>query len=159
MIPVSMSVGIVLGSILSMQRTTECSPKFNGGPMAATLLMRQAAPVFGAQFPGLEMAPIYVVGHPDFAYGETGFLNLVYPSGNYCEVPLFQKLSDREEADLGQAGVRKKPIGRVVMRGECRYGCAQVLLVEVEVLRGDGEVVWKWSLEESMKDSGSAAPP
>jgi hypothetical protein len=114
--------------------------------------MRQASPVFDAQFPGLEMAAIYVPNHPDFVYTETSavpLLQLLYPTGCTVEVPVFQRLSDREEAELGHSGVRKKPIGRVVIRGECRYACSQVLMVEMTVVRGDGTVVWTWALGDS----------
>lgn len=69
---------------------------------------------------------------------------------NHCEasIPIYKKLSKHEEMELGTAGLRKKPVGVLVMKGECRYGCAQVVLMEWVVRKLDGEVVWRWTKEE-----------
>ncbi|KAJ3103020.1 hypothetical protein HDU97_010458 [Phlyctochytrium planicorne] len=110
---------------------------------AATFLMNQAIGVFEKQFPGLEMSPIFIHGHPEFVYKETGMLPSLWPTGAIVEVPIFEKLSDAEEARLGGAGIRKRPVGKLVLMGECQYGCAAVKLLEMKVYKADGTLFWE----------------
>lgn len=59
----------VIGACMAATYTTklaldpvkvECSPYFNGCPVAASLLMRQASTIFDKEFPGLEMSAVFL---------------------------------------------------------------------------------------------------
>ncbi|KAJ3065644.1 hypothetical protein HDU98_010969 [Podochytrium sp. JEL0797] len=143
------------------------SPIFQGTPVAATLLMHQAVKLFDAQFSSLlEMSAIFVLPEdvPDrgaysngmadeedeeslmreeFAYKESGGFFGSWASGVEVTVPVFEKLSETEESRLGNAGIRKKPVGSLVMQGKCSYGCAVVQLMHMQVKKLDGNVVWE----------------
>jgi hypothetical protein len=108
--------------------------------------MHQALKHFDKQFPGLEMSAVFVVGtnDPDYVYYEKGLS--AWPTSAYVELPIFEKLSDAEEARLGNAGIRKKPVGKLVLEGNCSYGCASVKLTYMKVVKLDGKVVWEKSL-------------
>ncbi|KAJ3202127.1 hypothetical protein HDU67_000786 [Dinochytrium kinnereticum] len=121
----------------------ECSPTYHGVPVAATFLMHQALPVFDKTFPGLEMSPVFVMGHPEYSYAETGLLSSVWATGATMELPIFERLSEEEEAKLGSSGIRKKPVGRLLLVGECEYGCAAVRLREMKVFKANGELLWE----------------
>ncbi|KAJ3412968.1 hypothetical protein HDV05_008683 [Chytridiales sp. JEL 0842] len=139
----------------------ECSPTYNGVPVAASFLMHQAHPHFEKQFPGLEMSAVFISRDPKFrplkrdgtqderkeeewereyVYVEKGLS--FWPTGAHVEVPIFERLSEVEEARLGNAGIRKGSVGRLVLEGECGYGCASVKLKEMRVEKLDGTVVW-----------------
>ncbi|TPX69351.1 hypothetical protein SpCBS45565_g02496 [Spizellomyces sp. 'palustris'] len=131
--------------LISRDRSLECSPTFNGVPVAATFLMHQALPRFEKKFPGLEISAVYDANRPEeFKYEETGLFSSLMPSQAIVEVPVFEKLSETEEAKLGVSGIRKKPVGRVQLKGTCSIGCAKVELTEMRVLKNNGQVVWEW---------------
>ncbi|KAI9105000.1 hypothetical protein DFS34DRAFT_576053 [Phlyctochytrium arcticum] len=123
----------------------ECSPTYHGSPVAATFLMHQAFLRLEKKFPGLEISAVFDMTRPDqYTFKETGLFASVMPSGCEVEVPLFEKLSQTEEARMGAAGIKKTPVGKVWMRGECSLGCAKVDLLELIVKKNNGEVVWHW---------------
>ncbi|KAI9342615.1 hypothetical protein BDR26DRAFT_859256 [Obelidium mucronatum] len=151
---------------------TYSSPLFQGTPVAATLLMHQAGKLFDRQFQDLlEMSPVFVLpenlpdrgaysnGNADlgpeeeevegkkmmqeFAYEETGGFLGTWASGVEVKVPVFEKLSQTEESRLGNAGIRKKPVGALIMKGKCSYGCAVVQLMHMQVVKLDGSTVWE----------------
>ncbi|KAJ3021445.1 UNVERIFIED_CONTAM: hypothetical protein HDU68_009620 [Siphonaria sp. JEL0065] len=150
------------------------SPIFQGTPVAATLLMHQAVKIFDPQFNDLlEMSPVFVLPEnvpdrgaysngnaPDdsdesdmvkeFGYNETGGFLGSWASGVEVKVPVFEKLTQTEESRLGNAGIRKKPVGALVMKGKCSYGCAVVQLMHLQVLKLDGTVVWEKDTSKSM---------
>jgi hypothetical protein len=61
---------------------------------------------------------------------------------------VFERLPDVEELRLGNAGIRKNPVGQLDLRGKCSYGCAIVELEELTLRKLDGSVVWHWEREE-----------
>ncbi|KAJ3157277.1 hypothetical protein HDU89_002689 [Geranomyces variabilis] len=127
------------------RRPVECSPTFQGVPVAATFLMHQALPRFHRKFPGLELSPVFDMARPEeFGYREEGLFASVMPSTAVVEVPIFEKLSEMEEAKLGGAGIRKSPVGKAVLKGKCSLGCAKVDLVEITVFKMNGDIVWEW---------------
>ncbi|KAJ3128925.1 hypothetical protein HK098_003022 [Nowakowskiella sp. JEL0407] len=81
---------------------------------------------------------------------------LFYPTECVASVPVFEKKGQREEALMGAAGIRKTPVGKLVMKGKCKFGCATVQLVEMWIEkindmgtdgRSEGpEKVWEWRL-------------
>ncbi|KAJ3078302.1 hypothetical protein HDU99_000656, partial [Rhizoclosmatium hyalinum] len=143
------------------------SPIFQGTPVAATLLMHQAAKIFDKQFDSLlEMSAVFVLPEnvPDrgaysknasdqeneesrmikeFGYSESGGFLGTWATGVEVIVPVFEKLSETEEARLGSVGIRKRPVGSLKMKGKCTYGCAVVQLMHMQVLKLDGTVVWE----------------
>ncbi|KAI8909393.1 hypothetical protein DFJ77DRAFT_433484 [Powellomyces hirtus] len=128
-----------------LQTPIECSPTFQGVPVAATFLMHQALPRFDKKFPGLELSAVFDMARPEeYVYKEEGLFASVMPSTAIVEVPIFEKLSQVEEAKLGGAGIRKKPVGKVQLKGACSLGCAKVELTEMRVLKNNGDVVWEW---------------
>ncbi|KAJ3055328.1 hypothetical protein HK097_010828 [Rhizophlyctis rosea] len=130
---------------LTLKPPAECSPKFNGVPVAATFLMHQALSRFEAQFPGLEMSAVFDTSRPEeYSYHEEGLLASILPSVAVAVVPVFEKLTEAEEAKLGGAGIRKKPVGKIEIRGSCSVGCAAVELKEMKVMKPNGDVVWEW---------------
>lgn len=194
----------------------ECSPTFNGVPVAATILLYQAQSIFGKEFPGLEIAAVFEV-RPQKRYGfftrddverETGekiksarelpgvvpvdedsskksyleedanvkkYTEDHFDEYNYreyggyfpfermfpgnCEVivPIFEKLSELEEARLGEAGLAKPIVARMRIRGECSAGCAKVRMQSLELYKLDGEVVWTWNRPQVQRREASAA--
>jgi hypothetical protein len=112
--------------------------------------MHQAHPIFKSAFPGLEMSPMFHMDHPDYAYTEhhhqllSRFLGADEAS---VQVPVFERLSEKEELRLGSSGLEKKPVGRLLIKGECRMGCAQVQLTHLELFKQqDGKKVWEHNL-------------
>ncbi|KAJ1568579.1 hypothetical protein HK405_000380, partial [Cladochytrium tenue] len=87
----------------------------------------------------------------EFAYAESGVLAPAWPTAARAEVPLFERLSEQEEASLGSAGVRKQPVGKLVMIGTCTYGCAKVRLRELRVYSAEGRLVWEQKSKGSSK--------
>jgi hypothetical protein len=85
--------------------------------------------------------------HPEYVYREGGVLKSIWPTSVEVEIPIFERLTDAEEARLGNAGIRKKPVGKLVMHGECQYGCAMVTLKDLKVLKTNGEEVWSKSFK------------
>ncbi|TPX74716.1 hypothetical protein CcCBS67573_g04027 [Chytriomyces confervae] len=151
------------------------SPAFQGTPVAATLLMHQAVKLFEKQFDGLlEMSPVFVLPedmpapesyskgasgdydeeddptavHKQFSYSESGGFFGGWASECAVKVPVFEKLDDQEEARLGNAGIRKRPVGSLIMKGKCSYGCAVVQLMYMQVQKLDGSVVWEQDEED-----------
>ncbi|KAJ3229786.1 hypothetical protein HDU78_008826, partial [Chytriomyces hyalinus] len=151
------------------------SPAFQGTPVAATLLMHQAVKLFDKQFDGLlEMSPVFVLPedmpapesyskgasgdydeeddptavHKQFSYSESGAFFGGWASECAVKVPVFEKLDDQEEARLGNAGIRKRPVGSLIMKGKCSYGCAVVQLMYMQVQKLDGSVVWEQDVRQ-----------
>ncbi|KAJ1566468.1 hypothetical protein HK096_001349, partial [Nowakowskiella sp. JEL0078] len=142
--------------LLAQTSELDCSPTFNGVPVAATFLMHQAMPLFDTQFPGLEISPVFVKPsitsrnqksttwltdnetsediESHFEYSEDGgaVTAALYPTSCETVVPVFERLAQVEEARLGAAGIRKRPVGLLKMRGKCKLGCAAVELVELK---------------------------
>ncbi|KAJ3291527.1 hypothetical protein HK104_005990 [Borealophlyctis nickersoniae] len=107
--------------------------------------MHQALIYLEKQFPGLELSPVYDANRPDeYSYQEEGLFSRFFPTAAVAEVPLFEKLREEEEARLGAAGIRKKPVAKAVLKGSCKVGCAAVELTEIKVLKLNGDVVWEW---------------
>ncbi|KAJ3095809.1 hypothetical protein HK100_005727 [Physocladia obscura] len=155
------------------------SPIFQGIPVAATLLMHQAAKIFDAQFAGiLEMSPVFLLPEfvppsdiyaksfaeravesalasstratnevasveNEFGYQESGGFFGSWATAVEVKVPVFEKLPEEEESRLGSAGIRKKPVGSLIMKGKCTYGCAVVKLMNLQVRKLDGDLVWE----------------
>ncbi|KAI9366061.1 hypothetical protein DFJ73DRAFT_806936 [Zopfochytrium polystomum] len=198
-LPTAVPILLLLRVLGGRSSALDCSPMYNGVPVATTFLMTQALPHFAGKFPGLEMsaffawdppkifrkdqetesppspapsgagagapapAPAPVDGQqeekrtrvvsdvfslaPDFAneyaYAESGLVASVWPTAARTEVPVFERLSAVEEANLGQAGIRKKPVGKLVMIGSCTYGCAQVKLRVLQVYSLKGDLIWE----------------
>ncbi|KAJ3293562.1 hypothetical protein HDU76_007029 [Blyttiomyces sp. JEL0837] len=78
-----------------------------------------------------------------YVYIENGLVPSVWPTSVHIEVPIFERLSATEEAKLGAAGIRKSAVGKLVLEGKCKYGCAMVELGYMRVEKVDGEVVWE----------------
>ncbi|KAJ3006127.1 hypothetical protein HKX48_000293 [Thoreauomyces humboldtii] len=124
-------------------RPLDCSPTFQGVPVAATFLMHQALPRFDRKFPGLEISAVFDMARPlEFVYEESG--GFVMASEATVEVPVFERLDEVEEAKLGGAGIRKKAVGRVRIKGTCSLGCAKVEMTEMAVFKVNGDLVWEW---------------
>ena len=123
-----------------------CSPTFSGVPVAATFLMHQAYDLFESAFPGLEMSSIFNVDHADFNYVEhaDGLLAFFGPSAASVTVPVFERLSQVEEERLGTAGIRKTPVGSLIITGRCQLGCAKVTLEEMTLMKSNGDIVWTY---------------
>ncbi|ORY49860.1 hypothetical protein BCR33DRAFT_649159, partial [Rhizoclosmatium globosum] len=114
------------------------SPIFQGTPVAATLLMHQAAKIFDKQFDSLlEMSAVFSRMIKEFGYSESGGFLGTWATGVEVIVPVFEKLSETEEARLGSVGIRKRPVGSLKMKGKCTYGCAVVQLMHMQVLKLD----------------------
>ncbi|KAI8814173.1 hypothetical protein BJ742DRAFT_652758, partial [Cladochytrium replicatum] len=131
------SVGLFI--FLSSNDSIECSPTFGGVPVAAPFLLHQAVPYVTKQFPGLELPAVFVPNRGDeyterVQWGITGMTRM-------CEVvvDVFEKLDEKEEAKLGASGLAKKPVGKCRMVGHCRFGCAEVHLVECSIEKLTGE--------------------
>ncbi|KAI8620535.1 hypothetical protein BC830DRAFT_1098725 [Chytriomyces sp. MP71] len=158
------------------------SPAFQGTPVAATLLMHQAVKIFDKQFDGLlEMSPVFVLPedmpspesyskgtsgdteteddptavHKQFSYTESGGLLGSWASACTVKVPVFEKLDEQEEARLGNAGIRKRPVGSLIMEGKCTYGCAAVQLMHMQVQKLDGSVVWEKDVSTSTSSTSA----
>ncbi|KAJ3181037.1 hypothetical protein HDU85_003739 [Gaertneriomyces sp. JEL0708] len=128
-----------------LRKPVECSPTFNGVPVAATFLIHQATPKLDAKFPGLEISPIFDINQPqDYKYEEESTFLSIMPSYALVEVPMYEKLSSLEEAKLGVSGLKKNPVGKAVLKGSCSLGCAKVTLVEIKLLKLNGDLVWEW---------------
>ena len=145
------SLGLATASLAIQPQKLNCSPMFQGVPVAATFIMNQAIPIFNTKFPGLEVSAVFAPGMPGHVYEEQGGIGSLYPTRCVAEVPVYEKLHEEEEKRLGSAGIRKKPVGILVSRGECKYGCASVVLCELEVLKytDEGELdrlnpIWVW---------------
>lgn len=106
--------------------------------------MSQAYAPFSAKYPGLELSGVYVINDKDYSYKEQG-----WPLASSCSVivPVYEKLSDIEEQRLGNAGIKKDVVARMHIQGECKYGCASVLLKKIQLCKLDGSVVWSWPEE------------
>lgn len=177
----------------------ECSPTFNGIPVAATFLLYQAQSIFSNEFPGLEISAVFEVrpqkkygyitrddvkskdsqnyktakdvvrenendsidlppnlddhdkythdNYSEYNYREFGGMfpfERLFPSNCEVIVPIFEKLSQLEEARLGEAGITKPVIGRLKIIGECSTGCAKVRLQKMILYKLNGEIVWTW---------------
>lgn len=78
-------------------------------------------------------------------------MSSLWPSSVEITVPVYERLNDVEEARLGNAGIKKGVVGWLLLRGECRWGCAKVWLTGMKLMRGkisDGEIVWEWKKEQ-----------
>ncbi|KAL3896476.1 MAG: hypothetical protein SGCHY_004046, partial [Lobulomycetales sp.] len=93
----------------------------------------------------LEVSGVFVNDDKEFSYEETGWLkDILYASGCRVSCPVYEKLSQVEEARLGNAGIRKESVGQLDLVGRCLYGCASVELEEMTLRKPDGVVVWQW---------------
>ncbi|KAJ3091141.1 hypothetical protein HK102_001555 [Quaeritorhiza haematococci] len=88
---------------------------------------------------------------PGYSYKETGAFSAYWPTGCVVEVPVFEKLDQAEEARLGIVGIKKTPVAKLILVGDCQYGCAKVTLMEMRLLKLDGEFVWEWKKETNGK--------
>lgn len=147
--------GICTGVFISTRKPLEASPTFNGIPLAATFLINQCIPIFNKKFPGLEVAGSFSLGTDHNEYKETGGLG-IYPTSARVLLPVYEKLKPQEEAQLGVAGIKKPPVGFLILKGKCKVGCAQVTLVEIELVAADkslapdySRVVWSWKLNKA----------
>jgi len=138
--------GTLLFTLFSFQQI-ECSPTFNGVPIATSFLCQQAYPIFNSEFPGLELSPVFVSEHKDFSYEEGGWLSPLFPSWAEARLPVYPVLPPEEEAKLGMAGLKKRPVGYVYIKGDCKYGCAMVSLSSIRLEKINGDVVWEWHRE------------
>ncbi len=91
------------------------------------------------------MSPVFIMDHPDFRYDEFGLLKALWIDRVEIELPVFERLDDKEEAKLGANGIRKSPVGSVVLVGRCSLNCAKVQLVCMQVKKKDGTIVWEWT--------------
>lgn len=95
------------------------------------------------------MSGVYVNDNPEFSFEETGVLKtLLFPSGCRVTCPVFERLQQKEEERLGNAGIRKSPVGQLELVGECKWGCAQVVLKGMILRRNDGTEVWTWGVDD-----------
>ncbi|TPX32518.1 hypothetical protein SmJEL517_g04346 [Synchytrium microbalum] len=139
---IGLAAAVILG-LTTSKPSIECSPSFNGVPVAATFLMRQAEPIFNKHFPGLELSPVFVMDGINFGYTEQSILG--WASTATVEVPVYERLSQTEEVRLGTSGLRKGAVGKAYITGGCSYGCAKVVMSEIKVVKMNGEVVWHWT--------------
>ena len=144
----------------NMMRRLEASPTFSGVPVAATFLMHQAQTPFENAFPGLEMSAVFSMHNTqDFSYTEFAkdpesvfsrlHMRIFGASEAQVSVPVYERLSQAEEERLGASGIRKAPVGTLIMKGMCRVGCAQVKLMQVTLTKTNGDVVWTWNASDS----------
>ena len=68
------TVSLLSSKALSTNAQLQCTPTFNGVPVAAPFLMSRANPIFDKAFPGLELSGVFVIDHPEFMFEETGRL-------------------------------------------------------------------------------------
>eukprot|EP00842_Homolaphlyctis_polyrhiza_P000540 jgi/Hompol1/1487/HPOL_005612-RA len=145
-------------------RSADCSPSFQGIPVAATFLMAQAIAPFESVFPGLQISPVFAPGIGGHVYEESGGIMGVYPTLAVVELPVFERLSQKEEERLGIAGIRKSAVGVLRMTGDCKYGCASVKLATMTLyaLLEDGSLdrqnpVWTWTAPSGKSSSSSSS--
>ncbi|KAJ3271681.1 hypothetical protein HDV01_006460 [Terramyces sp. JEL0728] len=120
----SLITGASTAIFISTRKPLEASPTFNGIPLAATFLINQCIPAFNKEFPGLEVAGSFSLGSDHNEYQESGGLG-IYPTKARVLLPVYEKLKPQEEAQLGIAGIKKPPVGFLVLKGKCKVGCAQ----------------------------------
>ncbi|KAJ3386515.1 hypothetical protein HDU92_002425 [Lobulomyces angularis] len=118
---------------------------FNGVPVSAPFLMNQASKIFDKEYPGLEISPVFVINEPNFLYEELGVFKYYFPSGCIVKVPVYEKLTQVEEERLGTNGIKKKPVGILVLLGDCEVGCAKVTLKEIRLENFKEQVIWRWN--------------
>lgn len=85
-------------------------------------------------------------------YQESGGFAGVYPTKCQVGIPIFERLSQLEEARIGQALLLKPAVAHLVLKGDCKVGCATASLSEMELFKVDQEKkpiweksVWKWT--------------
>jgi hypothetical protein len=130
--------------------------------------MHQAYDIFEKAFPLLEMSAVYSIEGDDFGYEESPadpnalssqlFSKVFGPSQAQVKLPVYEKLSQAEEERLGTAGIRKSPVGHLILRGECKVGCAQVRLVYIELRKMNGDVVWSQDCSKIMNGPKKSKP-
>ena len=148
-IPAALTLAV--GQYLFSNRIQQ-SPTYQGIPVAGTLLLDQAHPIFKKQFPGLELSGVFLPGKQGHLYSESGTILGWYPQQCSAEIPVYQVLSRKEEETLGKALVKKPVVGVLRMDGDCQIGCAKVTLRKLTLFKVNAEknpdydaVVWEWS--------------
>ncbi|KAH6573747.1 hypothetical protein BASA50_005133 [Batrachochytrium salamandrivorans] len=149
------SVGVALALFTPDSHQIECSPLFQGVPVAATFLIHQAIPVVTEALPGLEVSAVFSPELGGHMYEETGGILGVYRTGAVVELPMFERTTPEEAQRLGVAGIFKEAVGVLRATGECKYGCATVRLLTLTLyaLNEDGQLdrenpVWTWAAKK-----------
>jgi hypothetical protein len=132
-------------------RKLECSPTFQGVPVAGTFLIHQSIPYFDKKFPGLEIAGAFVPGETLHSYVEQKVMGL-YATSCKVTIPVYEKLSKQEEERLGKAMLKKPAVGLLVLEGDCKVGCATVQLTSIRLYKLDQDKnpvmehpIWEWN--------------
>jgi len=108
------------------------------------VMLKHIQEPFARAFPEWEL-PAMFTRQMDYFYEEIGMLKLLWPEGAWIKVPVFRRMSDAEERDLGESGRRKEPVGVCYVRCTCRAACAEVHVVEVRIEEaGTGRTLWDW---------------
>lgn len=90
------------------------------------------------------MSAVYIDGQDYYRYSEEG---LMWPNACTVTIPVYKKLEQVEDARMGVNGIKKKEVGYLEMRGECKFGCAASTLVSLKLVAIGAEesVIWTWS--------------
>ncbi|KAI8901697.1 hypothetical protein BC833DRAFT_576323 [Globomyces pollinis-pini] len=130
----------------------EAAPTYHGVPIAGTLLIFQGTNVFRNAFPGLEIVGVYSPGQDCHTYKEEGGVFGFYPNSAEAGLMVQEVLPKAEQKRLGAALLKQDPCGFLVLRGQCKFGCASVTLSEMKLYKLDSDLkpdfnqlVWKWS--------------
>lgn len=150
-----MAGGALLAVALTPRRKVECAPakqkdfttsiftpKQGAIPIPALVMLKHIQEDFARDFPEWEL-PATFTRQMDYYYEETGALNFVWPAGAWIKVPIFPRLTEAEEKQLGESGQRKQPVATCYVRGVCRAACAEIHIVEVKIEDAKtGQVLW-----------------
>jgi hypothetical protein len=143
------AVGI--GATTLLQKRLDCSPTFEGIPTAATLLIFQSISLFEAKFKDkLLISPVFKPGSLNHIYTEKG---IIIPSRCSVELPVYEKLPEEEEKRLGKLLIEKQIVGHLVIRGDCKLGCASVTMTSIQLFKVDkdskpyGTPIWEYRRE------------
>ncbi|KAH9247263.1 60S ribosomal protein L11 [Batrachochytrium salamandrivorans] len=107
----SVGVALTLTLFTPDSHQIECSPLFQGVPVAATFLIHQAIPVVTEALPGLEVSAVFSPELGGHMYEETGGILGVYRTGAVVELPMFERTTPEEAQRLGVAGIFKEAVG------------------------------------------------
>lgn len=99
---------------------------------------------FKKRFPGLEYPAAFSFQSDLCAYREGGALHPIVSSWVEIEMPLYEVLSEFEEKRLGESGISKPQVGKIIMRGRCTANCVKVDLEKMTVVSNDGRLIWEY---------------
>lgn len=135
----------LLGSIpILSQISTSRNTYDKRKAIAAAKLALEAYRPFKEQFPALEYPPAFSLQGPYYSYEEGGALYPILTSWVEIGMPVQEVLSDYEERRLGESGIMKPQVGRVMIRGKCSANCAKIDLEKIVVLSNDGKKIWEY---------------